>query len=283
MLPNAETKPIRPILRRVAYCLIGALTLVLMACAGAPSVKQRVLAQQQPLSVVVNKHHRRIEQFVDAAALSTLPRVRISSAQIAQGAYAKEISAAQAALVANHAARSLCQALAKYVELRPELEPDVLQARLVVTAIKPTNGAASGASFVAGQFNPVPFLPTRFPAGLGGLAMEGEIRDANDQQIVLMHWAQGASAGEDALVSAVGDAWQLAGRFGTDFARAMLDTDPKKRGIQRDRVSASTAKANRLWCAKSFGKLSVMGRGAGMLLPLAPAAIDSGAPPQKDQ
>jgi hypothetical protein len=262
----------RPLLRLTAVAAV----LVLSGCASVPAPREGVLAAERPLETIDASRHRQVAQFVDADALRATPRIALPAVEIAGGAHGPRIEPAQAALVANHAARSLCLGLSRHAELAAAPAPDALQPRIVVTAIEPTSGAAAGASSVIGIFVPGPF---RLPAGLGGLAVDAELRDPRAGQVAAMRWARGANAvTQDAKVSAIGDAWQLAGRFGEEFARAVLDTDPARAGLQRARLSDAAISANRAACAQRFGTVNLAGRGASLLLPLAPEAIDPGPP-----
>ena len=257
-------------------CLAAVAALTLGACASVPDQRAPVFDREQPLSTAKNERHRQVEQFVDTEALRVLPPIALPDVRVTNGAFGKMIAPAQSALVANHAARSVCLELARYVELRAGPAEGVIDLHLVVTAINPTNRAAAGASSVIGLFSPV-----RVPAGLGGLAMEAELRDPRSGQVALMRWARGANAvTQDAQVSSIGDAWQLAELFGEEFTRAVLDTEPARFGMQRERLPRAIAEANGELCAQRFGKLRTGVRVASMLLtlPLAPGAIDPGAP-----
>ncbi len=248
--------------------------LALGACASVPAQREGVYENEQPLSNAADKRYAQVEQFVDADALRATPRITLPEVHLAEGAHGDVIAPAQATLVANHAARSVCLGLARYAELQAAPADGVLDARLVVTAIEPSSRTASGASSVIGIFT---LVPIRLPVGLGGLAMEAELRDPHAGQVALMRWARGANAvAQVAMVSPIGDAWQLAGSFGNDFSRALLDTDPTRFGLQRGRLKKAAVKANRALCAQRYGKVSIGGRSATMLLPLAPGAIDSG-------
>jgi hypothetical protein len=255
-------------------CLLPLLALT--ACATVPSSRPQSIASTAELELVADERHLRIEQYVDAIALQGTPRIALPMVAVAVGANDDAIAPTQANLVANHAARSLCNELADYTELVLRDDPQALDPRLVVTAIVPTSAAASGASSIIGVFVPGPF---RLPAGLGALAVEAELVSQDGRQRAVMRWARGAnSVTNDAKVSAIGDAWQLAAKFGEEFARALLDTDVKKAGMQRARVDRQRIDANRALCAKRFGTVNLAGRGASLLLPLAPEAIDPGRP-----
>lgn len=255
---------------------LAVLALLLGACASAPESRRAGLASTEPLETVTRERHLIVAQHIDTARLAEAPRFSLPRARIAEGAADPGITPAQAVLVANNAARSLCDALGNYAELVPAPEPGTLDPELVVTAIVATSAGASGASSVLGVFVPGPF---RLPAGLGALAVDAELRDAEGRQVALMRWARGANAiTDDAKVSAIGDAWQLADSFGEEFTRALLDRDTEKAGMQRDRLDRERARANDALCDARYGVVNLAGRGASLLLPLAPEAIDPGPP-----
>lgn len=262
-----------PILVRTLSLVIACLT---AGCASVPDVRESRVDGSRELVSVANERHRRIEQYIDTAALAQTPRMALPQVRIDAGAHGERISERQATLVGNNAARALCRELSRHVVLSSSAEQTALQPQLVVSAIMPTSGAASGASSLVGFFVPGPF---RLPAGLGGLAIDAQLLDADGDAVAVMRWARGANAAtNDAKVSSIGDAWQLAGLFGREFARALMDTDPRQTGVQRERVDAAIAKANRALCAERFGTVNVAGRGVSIFLPLSPEAIDPGPP-----
>ena len=257
-------------------CLMLVATLGLAACASVPSQRPGAFAPEHPLTSVADKRHRQVEQYVDRRALRNTPQIALPQVRLADGAHGDRISPQQAALVANHAARSTCLGLAPHARLQPDTAAGAIDTQLVVTAIEPTSGAAAGASSVVDYFVPG---PARLPVGLGGLAVEAELRDPQAGQLALVKWARGANAvADNARLSPIGDAWQLAGRFGKEFARLLLDTDPARSGLQRKRLADAEVKANRALCAERYGSVNLAGRGASIFLPLAPEAIDAGPP-----
>jgi hypothetical protein len=227
------------------------------------------------LTTIVSKRHRQIEQFVDTEKLRATPRIVLPGVRVADGAHGSAISPKQAIIVANNAGRALCKKLAPYVELLTETSSGSLQVQLVVTAITPTSSAAAGASWALSNLVQIPLIPTRMPAGLGGLSIEADIRDASGQ-VAMMRWARGANAAtQEAKMSVISDAWELAEAFGNEFGKTVLDTDMKKRGVQRDRVPSATARANRELCVARYGRINLARRGASMLLPI---LTDEGPP-----
>ena len=255
-----------------AAALAAAVLLVLQGCASAPKAETRGIASTQPMETLRDEAFAQSERFIDAEAVLATTRVGVPTVRIVDDAFPDSISPQQAALVANRAARDVCNGLARYVTLDPEIsDPSV---EIVVTSIRPTSAGAAGASAVLGVFVPGPF---RLPAGLGGFAADGALRKAGEAVYVL-HWAEGAGAiTEDARVSAIGDAYQLANDFADEFIDGF--SDPKEAASpDRTRVDAATRDANQALCLARFGRANPVGRGATILLPLAPEAFDAGAP-----
>lgn len=206
------------------------------------------------------------------APLAALALLALQGCASAPKPEVRGISDEQAALVANRAARDLCNGLARHLRI-DEHAPD-LRVDVVITAIRPTSSAAAGLSALLGVWVPGPL---RLPAGLGGLAADGAARKG-EEPVLLLHWAEGAGAiTEDAKISSIGDAYQLAGDFADDFVDALVD--PRGAEAQdRPRVDDATRDANEALCLARFGRASITGRGASLLLPLSPESIDAGAP-----
>lgn len=255
---------------RVLAALCAAL--LLAACASAPERTATGIPTSKPLSTVKDEAYAKAERYVDVERVLAATSVGMPQVRIAMGAAGEGITPEQAALVANRAARDVCVQLSRHYRIAPE-SPDV-EVELLVTAIVPTSSGAAGASALLGVFVPGPF---RLPAGLGGFAADGAAR-AQGEDLVVLHWAEGAGAiTEDAKVSRIGDAYQLAGDFADDFVNALAD--PKgSEGTTRPTIDAAEREAGEARCVARFGRASVAGRGASILLPLAPEAIDAGAP-----
>ena len=246
--------------------------LCLAACASAPKPVATGIETEKTMSPLRDEAYATSERFVDTPRVLAAKSVGLPRVRIADGAMGEGIAPAQAALVANRAARDTCQQLARRYRIDPE-RPD-LDIEIVVTAIVPTSSGAAGASAVLGVFVPGPF---RLPAGLGGFAADGAAR-ADREDVVVLRWAEGAGAiTEDAKVSRIGDAYQLAGDFADDFAKALSDPAGAE-GDTRALLDPAEREAGEAHCTARFGRASVAGRGASILLPLSPEAIDAGAP-----
>jgi hypothetical protein len=252
-------------------------TLLLQACASAPKVEQRGIASERELTTVRDEDYAQAKRFLDIDAVLAARSANLPQVAVADAVTTEDVSIEQGKLVANRAAREVCNALAPYLVLR-EADGD-LDIALYLLAVQPTSRGAAGVSEVIGLFVPGPF---RLPAGLGGLAIDGVVRTAGEDVLVLQ-WAEGASAVmEDARISTIGDAYQLAGDFADDFTAALVDPRGKE-GDKRPRLDPAQRKANQALCRDRFGSANVAGIGASFLLPLAPEAIDEGAPEQATQ
>ena len=247
-------------------------TLWLAACASAPKPTGTGIPTAQPMAVLKDEGYAKTERFVDAEAVLAARSVGLPRVHIAEGAVGEGITREQAALVANRAARDTCVQLARRYRIDPDA-PD-LDIEIVVTAIAPTSAGAAGASALLGVFVPGPF---RLPAGLGGFAADGAVR-ADREDVVILRWAEGAGAiTEDAKVSRIGDAYQLAGDFADDLTKALNDPSGAQ-GDTRATLDVTEREAGEARCWARFGRASVAGRGASILLPLSPESIDAGAP-----
>jgi hypothetical protein len=256
--------------RPVLPAFIG--LMLLHGCASAPKDVAVGISTQQPMAIIRDESYARAERYLDADAVLRVRSLAVPRIRLAEGAVDEDITAEQAELVANRVSREVCLRLAPYLHVDDEA-PD-LDIELIVTAIRATSPLASGISAGLGVFVPGPF---RLPAGLGGFAADGVAR-YRGQELLVLRWAEGANAVTDsAKVSTIGDAYQLAAQFAADFSDHLIG--PKdSAAARRPRLSDTVIQGNNARCHARFGKASLAGRGASLLLPLAPEAIDEGAP-----
>jgi hypothetical protein len=266
---------------RLALASVFALAL-LSGCASAPKDNRISLQSDKPLQLVKDENHLRIEQYVNQDAMRNIQLLRVPRYQIAEGAYAQPINDKQASIVANHAARSLCKELAPYIALTDEDREDAARLQIAINTIKPTGTGSAAISSLLSFVVPGPI--SRLPSGLGGLAAEVELRQPNGEQVFVTRWARGAnSVMDDARLSSIGDAWQLANDLGNDVATPLLDTDSQRNGLQRNKLSNEQIDANRELCDRSYGTLRIAARGAGFLLPMSPESMDPGPPERQTE
>jgi Protein of unknown function (DUF3313) len=248
--------------------------LLLSACAAVPKNQKQGIKTERELSKVREERNTSVQKFIDVPAIESAKSLSLPEVMVADGVVSEKITQLQADLVANRAGREMCKDLLDYFEMRNDSSAD-LKLRVVVTAINPTSSGASGASAVIGTVVPGPF---RLPIGLGGLAADASADDAAGKQMLITKWAKGAnSITNDAKVSRIGDAYQLAAGFAGIFSKMLINPSDDKK-TKRPKLSEAQVENNKQLCEARFGKASVAGRGASLLLPLAPEAFDSGAP-----
>ncbi|MGU3361797.1 DUF3313 family protein [Methylobacterium sp. M6A4_1b] len=133
----------------------------------------------------------------------------------------------QRALIANATDRALCRALGERLEIVTDHTAD-LTVSATVTHATPTNPAASGLSRVASVGVPlmlpgIPMYVPRLPIGLGSLSVEAEAKDKRGRRAAAMIWGRSADViTSEPRVSTDGDAYDLAGVFGEDFANLLV-------------------------------------------------------------
>lgn len=269
-----------PVRRPVHLCALAA-TAALVGCASVPKERAVGIGHTVALESVLDEPHVRIELFVDRDAIAPGARISRPVAGIAPGARPEAIPEASARLVANNAARSLCNELAPYFELVESGTAEAFAPRILLTAIVPTSLRAAGVSAIADIFIPG---PARLPAGLGALAIDGELLTSDGTVVAAVRWARGANAVTDnAQVSVIGDAWQLADEFGEELAKALTADRRRAGATPAKRLPPDRVKANRGRCSAWFGHLNPAAVGAGRLVPLTPELIDPGPPKEASE
>lgn len=232
-------------------CLLGA------GCASVPTDTRR--APGDGYSAVRDQAHYQVRVRPGEVAWPDSPRFRLPEASILEGAHDEAITAAQAALVANHAARSVCLTLAPWLQWVAEGEGGriALQVRRVAAS---SSGMALVDTVLPG--------PMRLPVGLGALEIATRVEDAAGVPLLEMQWARGANPLlHRSRASSIGDAWELAPSHARDLRDALA---PSAASGQPDAIR----EANIAACEERFGRVSVAGRAASMILPLPPEAID---------
>jgi hypothetical protein len=246
--------------------------LLLGACASAP--RAPVEHADRPYETVSEAAHVRIAVAADRPTMRAARSVAIAPVSGSAASASAAIDGEQLELVGNHAARAACRELARWFELRENPAAADLVLTLELTEVRPSNRLAAGASALADVFVPGPF---RLPVGLGGLSARAT-GVAADVVVFDYRWTRGARAlAERASVSTIGDAWQLAALFGRDAARELADQRAPK-AERRPPLAEDRRKAGRAWCDARYGKLPLAACGAARIIPLAPEAIDAGAP-----
>jgi hypothetical protein len=246
--------------------------LLLGACASAP--RAPVENDGRLCETVSDAAHVRIAVAADRPAVAAARSVALAPVTWPAASASEAIDGEQLDLVGNRAARAACRELARWFELPENAEHADIVLTLELAEVRPSNRLAAGASALADVFVPGPF---RLPVGLGGLSARATGMAA-DATVFDYRWARGARAlAEGASVSTIGDAWQLAALFGRDAARELAHQRAPK-ADRRPQLAEDRRTASRAWCDARYGKVPLAARGAARIIPLAPEAIDAGAP-----
>lgn len=210
-----------------------------------------------------NEPHYQVAVRTGEAAWPLPPVFRLPEATLVEGAIGDGVTQAQAEVVATHAARSVCQALAPWLQWTTA--DDGGRVVLEVQQIAASSSELAATSAVLDAVVPGPF---RLPAGLGSLRIRGRIEAPTGAPLLEIRWARGANPLlHRARVSTIGDAWELAPSHASDLQKALA---PLKLAEQPEAVQEANAAA----CEQRFGVVSVAGRAASLFVPLSPEAID---------
>jgi hypothetical protein len=174
---------------------------------------------------------------VDRDAVLAARTVRIVPTTFSAAAAAAKLSERDRRLVANAVDRSVCIGLSdRFHVVHPPQAAD-LTVHITIAGILPTDEVAAATSKVldVGQTvvtstglveTSLPIPSVRVPIGLGGIALEAEAVDPAGYQKAAMLWARGANSFiGNARVSPVGDAYELASSFGSDFSELVVTGD----------------------------------------------------------
>lgn len=201
---------------------------LLSGCASAPLVEGGSLSSYQGLTpsdsklkITKSRLHVSQEQVLAAKTINIVPTAFPPTV-------APKLSDKQRTLVANAVDRALCVNLSDRFNVVALDVPADLTVRAAVTRVKETNEVTAGlsaAASIGSSFidTSVPIPVPRIPIGLGSLSIEAEAVDSSGQQQAAMLWGRGATTFfSSPKVSKAGDAYDLADKFGDDFAHLLV-------------------------------------------------------------
>lgn len=192
----------------------------------------------------------------------------------------------QSGLVANAVDRSLCEGLSERFTVVPLSVPADLTVHATITRATPTGkltaGLSKGASVAAMVLLPeVPVPIPRIPIGLGSLSLEAEATDAQGQQQAGMVWARGANALTDpGPIADNGDAYTLAGAFGSDFGALLVTGTSPFEGLglpSMQAIGTYFGKQPKYAACKAFGRSPGVIGTIGNVVGAPPSWTDGGA------
>ncbi|HEY8336046.1 MAG TPA: DUF3313 domain-containing protein [Tardiphaga sp.] len=260
---------------------------LLPGCATAPLVQGSGLSsydglQQSDGKITKSRLHVKKEQVAAARTISIAPTQFPPNV-------APTLSNAQRALVANAVNRALCISLSDRFEVVTPGVPADLTVRAAVTHATETNEAAAGVSVAASigtkfvDMGSVPIPIPRIPIGLGELSIEAEAVDRAGRQQAAIVWGRGANAFfSSPRVSKAGDAYELAGSFGEDFATLLNKGESPFGGVginipSWQKISSNAGLAPKFAACESYGRSPGVAGLVGGKLGFPPEWTDDGA------
>jgi len=252
----------------------------LAGCANVPLQQGTTLSSYQNLKPS-NGKVTKSKIMVDAQALAKATTVRIMPTTIAVAATAMIPSVGDRTLTSNAIDRALCVAMSDRFQIVGSDQPADLTVRASIVNIIPTNTTAAGVSTVTtlGTGAVLPVSIPRLPIGLGGLDVEAEAIGSDGVQKAAMVWSRGADSFTTAArVSPVGDAYALAGSFGSDFGKMLVKGQSPFKGVgsipSRQKVWSALGGKNKYAACESFGRAPGIAGAIGGKLGLPPGWTD---------
>ncbi len=269
-------------------CCAHFVAISLAGCASAPLTTSGSLLSYdglEPAEGVVTKSKLR----VDKAEVLAATTVTIVPTSFSNAALSVELTDKQRHVIANEVDRSVCIGLSDRFDVVPPGQAADLAVHVTITDVTLTNAAIAGTSKVASI---VPAFLTggashivvpRIPLGMGSLSVEAEARDRQGRQKAAFVWARGADMlTSSPRVSASGDAYDLAGEFGTDFSKLLITGenpfDKKLSMPTMQRVQSSLGGKPKNAACDAFGRSGVSALFSGKVLGAPPEWVDDAAP-----
>ncbi len=204
-----------------AVCFILAIT---SGCSSVPLKEGGMLSSYSNLGAPKGKFSKS-RVFLDKDKLKDVKKVAIWPTTLTLAAGSRIPNPKDRLLVSNSIDRAICFAMSEKYQIVPIGGSPDLTIKAVITDIVPTQPTIAGAATAIsiGSSIALPVQIPRLPMGLGGLAVEAEALDGAGAQRAAIVWSRGAnSITNKARISKVGDAYDLAAAFGSEFSRMII-------------------------------------------------------------
>ena len=198
---------------------------LLSGCASVPLKEGGTLTSYSNLSEPKGKFAKK-KLYLNFGVLKKVRTVSIFPTSFINSAERRVDKVQDRTLLANAIDRAVCYTLSEKYKIVPTGEPADLTIRTVITDVVPTKSGIAGAAkaISIGTAIALPVGVPRLPFGLGGLAVEAEATDPQGAQVAAIVWSKGANSfTSEARVSQVGDAYDLAAAFGSEFSRLIIE------------------------------------------------------------
>ncbi len=198
--------------------------IITSGCSSVPLKEGGMLTSYSKLGAPKGKFSKsRI--YLDSVKLKEIKTVAIWPTTMTFSAGSRIQNSGDRLLVSNAIDRAICFTMSEKYKIVPVGASPDLTIKSVITDIVPTQPTVAGAAkaISIGSSIALPVQIPRLPFGLGGLAVEAEALDNTGVQRAAIVWSRGANSfSNEARVSKVGDAYDLAASFGTEFSRMVI-------------------------------------------------------------
>lgn len=204
-----------------AACFVLAIT---SGCSSVPLKEGGMLSSYGNLGAPKGRFSKS-RVFLDKEKLKEVKRIAIWPTTLTLTAGSRIQNPKDRLLVSNSIDRAICFAMSEKYQIVPLSGSPDLTIKAVITDIVPTQPTVAGAAkaISIGSSIALPVQIPRLPLGLGGLAVEAEALDGAGVQRAAVVWSRGANSfTSKARVSKVGDAYDLAAAFGSEFSRMII-------------------------------------------------------------
>ncbi len=219
---RARIRPLAAMHRSVLAAV--SILMVTAGCSSVPLKEGGMLSSYSKLGAAKGKFSKS-RVYLDSVKLKEIKTVAIWPTTMTFSAGSRIQNSGDRLLVSNAIDRAICFTMSEKYKIVPiNASPD-LTIKSVITDIVPTQPTVAGAAkaISIGSSIALPVQIPRLPFGLGGLAVEAEAVDNTGAQRAAIMWSRGANSfSNEARVSKVGDAYDLAASFGTEFSRMVI-------------------------------------------------------------
>jgi hypothetical protein len=225
-------------------CLIPLLALLATGCAATGLQQADTLSDYSNLQTS-ERRMLQVREWVDPDALRAVDAIYIPQAGIVPGVVETSgVDPVRFNRVVGKLTQSMCRRLARggfEITGDPALASHRLQ--MNITGFETTNLVSAGASRLIGFAVPGPLSP-RIPIGIGALAVEGEMLDADSTQIAALSWSSRNHLVSSGGLSEIGDGYRLAQVFADSFGDLIVNA--------RDSVDGARDQTDRGVCTAMF-------------------------------
>ncbi len=227
-----------------SLCVIPVLALLATGCAANGLQQADTLSDYRNLETS-ERRLLQVREWADPQALRAVDAIHIPQAGIVPGVVeGSGVDPARFNRIVGKLNQTMCRRLARggfQITVDPQMASHEL--RMTITGFETTNRVSAGASRLIGFAIPGPLSP-RIPIGIGALAVEGEMLDANDVQIAALAWSSRNHLVSSGGFSEIGDGYDLAQVFADSFGDLITSA--------RDSVDGARSETARAACNAMF-------------------------------